>query len=397
MAHIRRALVTVAAAAMAMLAACPAWADLPAARPPEEPPKRDPIPLRNHQDQAEARREAIRQAQEARRDPDGNDAAEAPAGPAVDLDVLMKVVSDPKSPIRLRWPEQLAQVNDFRRLTVEQQNRAVPELLDLLDSRTPLPYGLVLPDVRPLEIRHRANTALTRIAGVYFGQFPGGGPVGDDTPERRAEDKKASADLVARWTAWWRDVKDLDGAGRKAAADRLRRELLANDDTEVANNNLTLISAQPDLADIDVLAELAGRLGPERTPFADRVVQVFACLCAKPEAPVPARFALLDLITAINTPTVESRRPGGLSVCANIMLAITGVRASYEMVTVVKDEETRKETRVRLVTKATIDAWREALAKQAKEAKAEKAKAEKAGEADPPGPAADPNRNAGDG
>jgi len=384
MAYLRAAFLTVITGTSLLLLATAVTADLPVVRPPEEPPA-DQDPARNVQDiQAEARRRIIDQARQGRQDVAG---ANGGAARAVDLEILMKRVSDPKAPVWLKWKDQLAQVSGFKNLTAEQQDKAIPELLHLLRSKAPLSYRMVLPKVRPMQVRHRANAALTRLAGVFFGQFPGGDARQDDTPDRRESEEKASRELVARWAAWWKEVKEQDLEGRKAAANRLRRELVVGDDLDVALINLTLINEVTDISAMDILIGLVERHGAQTTPFANLATQVFARFCARPEAGHEARLVLLDLITAANTPDAAGAAGTRLRNQANVMRRITGIPVQYEWVVITRDAATGQEARVRVIKKETIDAWREALAKQAEKVKAEKA--------DPTGPAADPNSHVG--
>lgn len=282
-----------------------AWGNLPPASPPDgdEELNRDPSTLVTRL--AIAERQAGRNAAgdgasgDAGNTGGGERAARAPE--AVDrlaLDLLMKRTAD----VRLGMPAtlrgQMAALEAFSKLSIEEQRVVVPELIELLHNRSPMESSGAGSGNGLLEIRHRANLALSKIAKVYFGQFPvrpAEAQVANDQADRRTTDE-----LIARWTAWWAEAAPLGADDRVALSKRLRTGNYERSDTAAFLVNVEFAVAQKDATPTMLVAR---RLSEENLKEvaggeSERLMQLMGELCALPDAPPEGLLALLNLVVA---------------------------------------------------------------------------------------------------
>lgn len=349
-------MVTVAAGLLAATAGA-APDGLPTVRPPDEPPPTKGIPAGPDDPHKVIQRRIIELLNERRQELADQRAERSDQPPKeVDLDVMMKVLSDTRRPTQADWAGRLRETADFQHLTLEQQNTAVPELLCLLKNTTALPCDSAPAEGGGVEMRHRANAALARMASVSFGRMPAAGA----DPEAH----KAAADLVERWAAWWNEVKDLAQAGRDAAASAARCRLIAGTDWQTARDNLLFIRETGDWMAFGHLTAFMGQASVESREDFDDVVQTFATLCrrhagGRQGVPLEARQVLLDFLRRSNTAEVATKTRW-LIIAGQAMNNLTGVQMEFEAVPVEGDEERR----VSLLTQQCLDAWQEVLDKE---------------------------------
>jgi hypothetical protein len=333
-----------------------AAAGLPTVSPPEDPPE-EKNDAGRRQSAVEARVDALTvQIQQRAR---GQNAAAAP-----DIDSMLKLVGDTHRPVSIRFDDRLNEAADFGRLDHEQQTAVVPELLQLLESHSPLPYVVVLPNRKALEVRHRANAALIRLADICYGQITE--KAEDEAEEAEGPAGLQPAEVVARWKAWWNEVKDLDDEGRLAVASCERLKLIRRGAEPALRINLTTIGRVSDVAALDTLMELLNSpegLSPARRRHGFQIIQRLA---TNPEASLQQQMALFDLLRRLNVPEASSDA-GAITILASALHRITGKPPALEVVTVAGPDG--KEAKVRLVKAESIEAWRQAFAQRAGEAR----------------------------
>lgn len=320
-----------------------ALADLPTVKPPAE--SGDPLEQPSRTPEEEMTLLIMQQMREARQP-----AVEKPR--AVDLQTLMKEVSDTKRPVNVRWADRLKAESPFAKLSAEQQSQAAPELLSLLENRTPLAYALVLPDRPLLELRDRALAALTQSAGVYYGQFP---PADKKrSAEEAAADAKKAAELATQWKAWWAVAKDLDPDERREVTSLERRRLLDSDDLEVVDQNLSFVAERADVSAIEDLLALMDRQDLDQATRRTRVLRTAANLSLRPEAGAENRLALFNYLKKLNVPDASTDTQA-IMVCAQALQQALKKPIQVEVVTVLDDEDV--EVKLRLIKKECLDEW----------------------------------------
>jgi len=274
-------------------------------------------------------------------------------------------MSDPKAPVAAKVTAQLSDVAVFAKLSPEQQNKAVPELLLLLKNETPItPEGQA--PAWGVQIRHRAAAALTRIAAVCPGQFPTVKP--DESADVAAPEqgRKESDRLVAWWNAWWKTGKDLDDAGRKDAARKLRSGLLNTKDEELFWVNVQFCQEDQDPAPLPRLGELLKAIDLKQRAAANRVISAYGNLCSAPGAPADAGLLLVDFLRKNNT--VDNCSDGmafmTLRSATTYLRRITGSPLTnyLEVKEIEYEQNGEKATRtVHMITEEAIKSWEDAI------------------------------------
>ena len=274
-----------------------------------------------------------------------------------DLEKLLQAVADPKQPINLKWQDQVRQVGDVQYLSLEQQEAAVPRLLEMLKDETPLPYLLVLPKTGVMQVRHRANAALSCLAQACLGRFPIRHPEDKLSAAQLQADREISQKLVDRWRQWWEEVKDLDLEERAEVASRFRNEVLSLGDEDLVEKNLAFASAAQDVSALEVLGPWLDRAAPARAAFFEQVIRTYCKLCEQKDAPRAARVKLLEALKRFNTREVGQQHEWAM-VIGQTLSNITGraMQLTYERI----DESSG----VQLVQDKCIEAWQEAFKKQ---------------------------------
>jgi hypothetical protein len=338
-----------------------AWADLPNVSAPAEekapPPKQDDARA-DDQPNPNAAPNGLLQAKQPRPSAERKEQT-------IDLDLLMKAASDPKTPLSVNLVEQLRQTSNFARLPFEKKNQAVPELLGLLKNETPISAGDAPASLPVPQIRHRANAALATIAAVCFGQFPLRKAGEQLTAEQQAADAKAAEQLVALWNDWWQQAKDLDEAARKELSKKLRAGRLDAKDEQLLWVNVRFCLDEQDAAALPILREKLKDLNIRRTSAVE-TVSAYGSLCQAPGAPADAGLALVELVRKNNNPEV-CRDMNAFMVLrmATVFLrraAGTGLTPYLEAKEIEVEEGGEKRTvTVHMITEEAIKGWEEAI------------------------------------
>ena len=352
-----------------LAAACPptAWGNLPSATAPsgEEDANRD-------QSTAVTRLTVtVRQADGQAANGTSGTAGDVGAAQAVDrlrLDLLMKRTADPRLEMPAESRAQMAALEAFGKLSIEEQKMVVPELLELLHNRSPIQGSRTPRDGEALEIRHRANLALSKVAKVYFGQFPvrtADASIPDDQAAGQAADE-----LVARWTAWWAQASPLEEGERVALSKRLRAGNYEETDEAGFWINVGYAAAQKDATPTMLVARRLSEADRRSSPDADidRLIPLLGQLCALPDAPPEGLLTLLNLVT--DSSPVELR-PGWdtqrswqrLQVAGNVLQNVLQVGGNWLGNRVVQqdDQEGRPAYQEFFVHPEAIEAWEAAI------------------------------------
>ena len=218
-----------------------------------------------------------------------------------DLELLMKEVCNPRTPFGGSPVEQIQFVAGFGELTPVQRDKAVPELLALLQNTTRVSSeGLDSGGV--LAVRDRANAALARVSRVFLGRFPPRRAGEAPSAEEQASDAKACEELISRWKEWWKESRALDAAGLAKLASKLRGRLLESKDEELFWVNVTFALMGQDPAPIAQVAERVRAADMAKAEEVETALQVYWQLCQLPSAPPESALVLVDFIKKHNRP-----------------------------------------------------------------------------------------------
>lgn len=276
---------------------------------------------------------------------------------------LMRSVADSQAPLAADVREQLVALRPFADLSPADQDRAMPELLTLLEVTAALPAAK---DSPVLQVRHRANVALAQVARVYFGQFPARPAETALTDEEKAADQKASKDLVRHWQDWWKEAKGLDAAGRVAAAKRLRTPLYDSTDDRVFWTNVRFAVDQQDTGPMPQLTRRLKKRGEHSAEATRAAIDAYGLLCeGSRDVPPETGLALVEFLKEVNTPETanDPDRQWWLRAAAIHLRRITGITGAYleARETQIGQGETRQTVTVHMVSEEAIKAWESAI------------------------------------
>lgn len=130
-----------------------------------------------------------------------------PAGGAFEKRDVLTIVQ--RGPAKLVMTESYDAFAAVAKMKQEELDELVPQLILLLKSTAPVPYGELLMDAGMRQVRNQAADALAVIAGISMGQFPvrGGLLAPPNAPNQAEIDAAQDAETVKAWEDWWAESK----------------------------------------------------------------------------------------------------------------------------------------------------------------------------------------------
>jgi hypothetical protein len=315
------------------------------------------------------------------------------------LDVLMKSLADPNTPVSGTQASELRRMKQFASLSHDEQSMAIPELLSLLSNNTELSARGDRPSSAVWRVHHRATLALVTIARVHLGQFPMRERDKTMTPAERDEDRRAAETLRKRWQAWWAEAKPLDEPGRTKLSRRLRASYYDVTKEDVFWANIDFARAQKDPTPLPQLAQWLVGPKAEQQATVTRIIPIYAELCKAADAPPEA---LLPLLEYIKTNNPEGTAPQAHNIgsnwwrnrnAANYLRQLTGTGGNpWENKRVeIGEGDNKRAFTVRRVSDKAIAAWEKTIRERIEAAKPPSDKSPSGDEPIAPKPQADPD------
>ncbi len=333
----------------------PARADLPKVATPTDPgePRLRTSQAAQQPDNEQNRMQMLIQAQMLRQQQMlGMEQPDEPQGPLdrADLQLTMKALTDPGVAMSADAANQFRDMRQFAAIDHERQNELVPELLGLLRSGRPLAEG-------NLQIRHKANAALSRLAHVTFGQF---------APSNADEDARTDDErILSQWQQWWQKVGPLNSDERQATTAAMRLKLIEEHVEDVKSaqfqHNMDMAREDKDTSPMPMLARIIKVPDIEKKEEIDVALRLYIQFYSSIKPGAEHARPLIEFARAANTPQIAHQTQWSRQL-GQLMMQMTGTRFQafrMEKATIELNGE-QKEVNVPLITDdafKTVEEW----------------------------------------